>query len=201
MYSDTDSYAHYQKVMGNVCNVLQNVFTFSSRSPSKVIFLGLDGAGKTSILYRLKCDDSFEITPTIGFNVEMIQLPARGTSFTVWDVRGDSKISPLWKLYFPDCKGVVFVVDASDTSRFEEAKEELDWVLKSDEIAGIPFVLLVNKQDLPQAARPSDVAQKLGLSDNKINERKILVKGTSARTGEGLVEAMQELSKMISDIS
>lgn len=183
--------------MGNVLTAFENLCPFSGQPPVKILFLGLDGAGKTSILYRLKCNEAVPATPTIGFNVETIRI-ARNVSFTIWDVRGDSKISPLWKHYFPGCKGVVFIVDASDPSRLSEAREELDWILKSDEITGLPFVLLVNKQDLPEAATPSDVAKKLGV--DKVKDRKVHVQGTSALVGEGLFEAMRELGTMIHDI-
>ncbi len=164
----------------------------------KIVFLGLSGAGKTSILYRLKYDDSFEITPTIGFNVETVHL-SKSVSFTIWDVRGESRLSPLWRQYFVESKGVVFVVDSADPSTFCEAKEALDWILSSDEIEGVPFVILANKQDLPQAATPSDIISKLGLNNNVLGRRNIHVQGTSASTGEGLIEAMTELSKMIGD--
>ena len=101
--------------MGNLCSAFQNILPLpgsSPNSPSKVLFLELSGAGKTSILYRLKRDDSFEIIPTIGFNVETVHL-SKGISFTIWDVRGESRHSTLWRLYFVETQGVVFVVDTA----------------------------------------------------------------------------------------
>lgn len=182
--------------MGNLCSTFRNVCTFSSLPPSKVLFLGLDEAGKTSILYRLKGDNTMEITPTIGFNVETIRVTSSVT-FTIWDVRGDFKVRPLWKQYFPDCEGVVFIVDAANPSRFSEVKKELEWILKSEEIAEIPFILLINKQDLPDAVTPADAVKSLGLY--KMKRWKILVRGTSAHTGEGLTKVLQDLSRMVND--
>ena len=183
--------------MGNLCSAFQNILPLpgsSPNSPSKVLFLELSGAGKTSILYRLKRDDSFEIIPTIRFNVETVHL-SRGISFMIWDVRGESRLSPLWRQYFIETQGIVFVVDAADPSTFCEAKEALDWILSSDEIGGMPLVFLANKQDLPEAATPSDISKKLGL--DKVRDRKVHVQGTSVHTREGLIEAMTELDEMI----
>ena len=187
--------------MGNQCSVFRNIIVPLSGNdpnpPLKIVFLGLSGAGKTSILYQLKCDNSFEITPTIGFNVETVHL-SRSISFTIWDVCGDSRLTPLWRQYFVESRGVVFVVDAADPATFYEAKEALDQILSSDEIEGVPFLLLANKQDLPQAATPSDITSKLGL-DRVKDRRNMHVQGTSVRTGEGVIEAMNKLSKMIND--
>lgn len=174
--------------MGNQC-------LCAGRHPSNVLFLGLDGAGKTSVLYWLKYGTAESVIPTIGFNVETVQ-PVKNVSFTVWDVHGGDKARPVWSRYFTGCDGLVFVVDGSNESRFNEAREELNWVLKSDEVVGMPLVLLVNKQDNPRAVKPSDMVMKLGLERAKAG-RKVHIQGTSAVTGEGICEAMKELSVMI----
>ena len=81
-----------------------------------------------------------------------------------------------------------------DGERFAEAQEELTWILEADEMEGVPLVVLANKQDLPRARSPSDVAAKLGLP--QLRNRKWYVHGTSAVTGSGVYEVMEELSKM-----
>ena len=166
------------------------------RHPSNILFLGLDGAGKTSILYWLKYGNTESVIPTIGFNVETIQL-MKNVSFTVWDVHGGDKARPMWSRYFTGCNGLVFVVDGTNESRFNEAREELSWVLKSDEVKGLPLAVLVNKQDKPLAVKPSELIMKLGL--DRVKNRRIHIQGTSAVSGLGIVEAMQELSSMIKD--
>lgn len=94
--------------MGNLCSAFRNIIVPLSgdnqNPPLKILFLGLSGAGKTSIVYRLKRNDSFEIIPTIGFNVETVYL-SRSISFTIWDVRGKSRLSPLWQQHFVQSKG------------------------------------------------------------------------------------------------
>lgn len=184
--------------MGNFLSVMSKALkglldSFSDRH-AKILMLGLDAAGKTTVLYKLKLNEAVNTIPTIGFNVETVQ-PVKNVSFTVWDVGGQDKIRPLWRHYFVGCEGLIYVVDSADKSRFKEAKGELDWILDSDEMNGVPVVILANKQDLPNAATPSVIADKLGLSG--VRNRKWHVQGTSATIGEGLLESMQELSRLV----
>ncbi len=186
--------------MGNFLSAMKEALTgvlnSFSNTHAKIIMLGLDNAGKTTVLYKFKLDELVTTIPTIGFNVETVQ-PTNNVSFTMWDVGGQDKIRVLWKHYFNGSDGLIFVVDASDRSRFVEARNELNWILESDEMAGVPVVVFANKQDLPSAASPSEVADSLGLS--KIRTRKWHVQGTNATIGDGLVEAMQELSGLVKD--
>ena len=184
--------------MGNLVSSMSEAFknllsTFADRH-AKILMLGLDAAGKTTVLYKLKLNEMVTTIPTIGFNVETVN-PVKNVSFTVWDVGGQDKIRPLWRHYFVGCEGLIYVVDSSDRSRFNEAKEELDWILESDEMTGVPLVILANKQDLPQAASPSDLSVKLGL--DKVRNRKWHIQGTSAISRDGVYDAMHELSTLV----
>ena len=186
--------------MGNLLTTmseaLKNVLSSFSDRHAKILMLGLDAAGKTTVLYKLKLNETVSTIPTIGFNVETVQ-PIKNVSFTVWDVGGQDKIRPLWRHYFIGCEGLIYVVDSSDKSRFAEAQNELEWILDSDEMAGVPLVILANKQDLPQAVSPADIAVKLGL--DKVRNRKWHIQGTSALSGEGVFQAMQELSMLVKE--
>ncbi|XP_046584613.1 tripartite motif containing 13-like, partial [Haliotis rubra] len=104
--------------------------------------------GKTTILYKLKLNEVVSTIPTIGFNVETVS-PCKGVNFTVWDVGGQDKIRPLWRHYFQNCSGILYVVDTNDRERFVESREELKNVIDSDEMRSVPVVVLANKQDLP----------------------------------------------------
>lgn len=184
--------------MGNLVTAmskaLKGLLDSFSDHHAKILMLGLDAAGKTTVLYKLKLNEVVSTIPTIGFNVETVQ-PVKNVSFTVWDVGGQDKIRPLWRHYFVGCEGLIFVVDSADASRFQEAKGELDWILESDEMDGVPVVIMANKQDLPNAATPSKIAEKLGLHD--VRGRKWHVQGTSATIGEGVLESMHELSSLV----
>ena len=184
--------------MGNLLSAMKQALSgildsFSDRH-AKILMLGLDNAGKTTVLYKFKLNELVTTIPTIGFNVETVQ-PAKNISFTVWDVGGQDKIRVLWKHYFVGCEGLIYIVDSADRRRLAEAKNELDWILDSDEMRGVPVVVFANKQDLPQAATPSEVANSLGLSE--VRGRKWHVQGSSATIGEGLLEGMQELSGLV----
>lgn len=76
--------------------------------------LGLDAAGKTTILYKLKLNQSVTTIPTVGFNVETVTY--KNVKFNVWDVGGQDKIRPLWRHYYTGTQGLVFVVDSQVTN-------------------------------------------------------------------------------------
>lgn len=85
--------------------------------------------------------------PTIGFNVETVEY--KNISFTVWDVGGQDKIRPLWRHYFQNTQGIIFVVDSNDRERVSEAREELQRMLNEDELRDALLLVFANKQDLP----------------------------------------------------
>merc|ERR1712013_244699 len=89
----------------------------------RIPMVGLDCAGKTTILYKLKLGEIVTTIPTIGFNVETVHY--NNTNFTVWDVGGQDKIRPLWRHYFQNTQGLIFVVDSNDQERIAEAAAEL----------------------------------------------------------------------------
>ena len=152
----------------------------------RILMVGLDAAGKTTILYKLKLNEVQETIPTIGFNVETVEY--KNLKFNVWDVGGQSKIRPLWKHYFPSTEGVIFVVDSCDSERFDEARKELanmvaDTTLKEKAVC---VLVLANKQDMPNAVKPEEVGKALHVSDFPVAH----IQGCSAITGKGLDEGL-----------
>merc|ERR1712018_874081 len=127
----------------------------------RILMVGLDAAGKTTILYKLKLGEIVTTIPTIGFNVETVEY--KNISFTVWDVGGQDKIRPLWRHYFQNTQGLIFVVDSNDRERAREAKEELSKMLGEDELKDAALLVFANKQDLPNAMGPTDITDQLGL--------------------------------------
>lgn len=111
----------------------------------RVVILGLDGAGKTSILSAIRgITLSGPPISTIGFNVESLEY--KNLVFTLWDVGGQQKFRPLWKHYYHNTQAVIFVVDASDRSRFEEAQNELSKIVNERELKDALFLIYANKQ-------------------------------------------------------
>ncbi|XP_063281508.1 ADP-ribosylation factor 1-like 2 [Pelobates fuscus] len=182
--------------MGNFLSSLYQALMNFNGTKARILMLGLDAAGKTTVLYKLKLNETVCTIPTIGFNVETVE-PIRNVSFTVWDVGGQEKIRALWKHYFVNTDGLVFVVDSADWERFPEAKSELEAIFENHEMRGVPFLVMANKQDLPGARRPTDVAEALGLM--KMQGHKWHVQGCCAATGDGLVEGLEILTNMVKE--
>lgn len=166
-----------------------------TQSSLHVVMLGLDSAGKTTVLYRLKFDQYLSTVPTIGFNCEKIKATsgkAKGTSFLIWDVGGQDKLRPLWKSYTRCTDGIVFVLDSVDCERMEEAKIELTRI--SRENPSVPVLVLANKQDLPGARDPADIEKALSLSElNALYH----VQPACAIIGDGLDDGLEHLYEMI----
>ncbi|CAH2302227.1 ADP-ribosylation factor-like [Pelobates cultripes] len=182
--------------MGSFLSSLYQALMNFNGTKARILMLGLDAAGKTTVLYKLKLNETVCTIPTIGFNVETVE-PIRNVSFTVWDVGGQEKIRALWKHYFVNTDGLVFVVDSADWERFPEAKSELESIFENHEMRGVPFLVMANKQDLPGARRPMDVAEALGLM--KMQGHKWHVQGCCAATGDGLVEGLEILTNMVKE--
>ncbi|KAF9913938.1 Arf GTPase arl1, partial [Lobosporangium transversale] len=98
----------------------------------RILILGLDGAGKTTILYRLQVGEVVTTIPTIGFNVETVQY--KNIKFQVWDLGGQTSIRPYWRCYYANTDAVIYVVDSVDRDRVSTAKEELMAMLEEEEL-------------------------------------------------------------------
>lgn len=159
----------------------------------RVLILGLDGSGSTSILFKLKLNEFIQTIPTIGFNVETIVY--NKTALTIWDVGGCDKIRPLIKHYFENTRAIIFVVDAQDTERFDEMKKELWRLIGDRELGNVPVLIYLNKTDLPHALQPEYVITEMGLND--VRCRQWFLQPCSARTGSGLYAGLDWLIRAL----
>lgn len=159
--------------------------------------VGLDAAGKTTILYKLKLGEVVTTIPTIGFNVETVEY--KNISFTVWDVGGQDKIRPLWRHYYQNTQGIIFVVDSNDRDRIAEAKAELDRMLSEEELREAVLLVFANKQDLPKAMPVPKLTEQLGLTG--LRARTWHIQGCCGTTGDGLYEGLDWLSASIANLS
>eukprot|EP00053_Salpingoeca_punica_P003809 m.45295 g.45295 ORF g.45295 m.45295 type:complete len:182 (+) comp12429_c0_seq1:297-842(+) len=155
----------------------------------RVLILGLDGAGKTTILYRLQVGEVVTTIPTIGFNVETVTY--NNLKFQVWDLGGQTSIRPYWRCYYSNTDAVIFVVDSSDHERIGISKSELVSMLEEDELKKALLLVFANKQDVEGAMTPSQVSEALGLA--ALKNRTWGIFKTSAKKGDGLTEAMEWL--------
>lgn len=164
---------------------------FDIKKDVRIVMLGLDGAGKTSILYKLKLDEQIVTIPTIGFNVETVSH--KNLSFTIWDIGGQDKIRKLWNHYFTNTTALIYVVDANDRERMEEASDELWKILNDDEMTGKPVLIFANKQDLPQSISATEMMESLRMMSCR--SRPWYIQATCAKSGDGIYEGMEWLSK------
>ncbi|XP_057967853.1 ADP-ribosylation factor 1 isoform X2 [Malania oleifera] len=159
---------------------------------ARILVLGLDNAGKTTILYRLQMGEVVSTIPTIGFNVETVQY--NNIKFQVWDL-GCLCHRPYWRCYFPNTQAIIYVVDSSDTDRLIIAKDEFHAILEEEELKGAVVLIFANKQDLPGALDDAAVTEALEL--HKIKNRQWAIFKTSAIKGEGLFEGLDWLSNTL----
>ncbi|XKL65795.1 hypothetical protein PGB90_009215 [Kerria lacca] len=174
-----------------ISSVLTRLF---GKKQMRILMVGLDAAGKTTILYKLKLGEIVTTIPTIGFNVESVEY--KNICFTVWDVGGQDKIRPLWRHYFQNTQGLIFVVDSNDRDRISEAEKELHNMLREDELRDAVLLVFANKQDLPNAMTASELTEKLGLGH--LRNRQWFIQATCATQGQGLYEGLDWLSNELS---
>ena len=163
------------------------------KEEKRILMVGLDAAGKTTILYKLKLGEVVTTIPTIGFNVETVEY--KNVSFTVWDVGGQDRIRQLWKHYYSNSDGIIFVIDSNDGDRIKEAKEELFSMLQEEELSNAHVLVMANKQDLPGAKTASQLTDMLGMHSLK---RPWYVQSCCGTTGDGIYEGLDWLSDQIS---
>ena len=136
--------------MGNwITNVWDRLF--GEKREFKLVIVGLDAAGKTTILNKMRFDELVQTAPTIGMNTEDIQI--RNVNIKVFDLAGQEKMRNVWKYYYPSVEGIIFVLDSSSSDRITEARDELLKLLANDEARSIPCLIFANKQDLPGAVK------------------------------------------------
>ena len=125
--------------------------------------VGLDAAGKTTILYQLKLGEMTQTKPTLGFNVETVAY--KNIEFMVWDMGGQDKIRQLWSHYYEGTQALIFVVDSADAERMDEARQELHKLMEQEELKDAVLLVYANKQDVAGALSVQQVAESLQLGD------------------------------------
>lgn len=164
-----------------------------------IVILGLDCAGKTTVLYRLQFNEFVNTVPTKGFNTEKIKVTlgnSKTVTFHFWDVGGQEKLRPLWKSYTRCTDGIVFVVDSVDVERMEEAKTELHKITRISENQGVPVLIVANKQDLRNSLSLSEIEKLLAMGELSSSTPWHL-QPTCAIIGDGLKEGLEKLHDMI----
>lgn len=168
--------------MANCCNWLKRW-----REPARkvtLVMVGLDNAGKTATVRGIQGDNPKDVAPTVGFS--KVDLKQGKFEVTIFDLGGGKRIRGIWKNYYSESHGVVFVVDSSDVQRIQETRETMAEVLQHPRIAGKPVLVLANKQDQEGALAEADIIENLSL-EKLVNENKCLcqIEPCSAVLGYG----------------
>ena len=164
-----------------------------SDDEARILVLGLDNAGKTTILKKLSKESIDTIMPTQGFNIKSILH--NGFKLNVWDIGGQKTIRPYWRNYYENTEALIYVVDAADRKRVDEAGFELAEILGEDKLATVPLLVFANKSDLITALSADDVAESLSLFN--IKDRPWQIQACSAKKGDGLEEGLQWVVKQV----
>ncbi|KAG8995775.1 ADP-ribosylation factor-like protein 2 [Tulasnella sp. JGI-2019a] len=151
----------------------------------RILFLGLDNAGKTTIIKRLNGDDITTVSPTLGFEIKSF-VHGKYT-LNIWDVGGQRVLRPYWRNYFEQTDAIVWVVDSSDRLRMDDCKTELHSLLQENRLAGASLLVFANKQDLHGAMSADEIRDALSLTALTTHQWKILscsaVLGTNVVAG------------------
>ena len=166
---------------------------FQSKEKKKLLFLGLDNAGKTSILNKLTNGSIHTVSPTRGYNIT--QTAFEGIEFSIWDVGGQQSLRNQWPNYFEKVAGIIWVIDSADKARMFETGLELAALLENDKINGIPLLIFANKQDLVTAMNADEITDELEL--HSIRNRDWQIQNCSALDGSGIEDGLHWLSQAI----
>lgn len=169
-------------LMANCCNWLKRW-----RQPARkitLVMVGLDNAGKTATVRGIQGESPEDVAPTVGFS--KVDLKQGKFEVTIFDLGGGKKIRGIWKNYYSESYGVVFVVDSSDVQRIQETRDTMAEVLRHPRISGKPVLVLANKQDRDGALAEADIIENLSL-EKLVNENKCLcqIEPCSAVLGYG----------------
>ncbi|KAI9652563.1 MAG: Arf GTPase arl1 [Trizodia sp. TS-e1964] len=177
---------------------------FWMKKEIRILILGLDNAGKTTLLYRLKVTNNYILcishnqlkhrsskigevvttTPTIGFNVESVTYK----NLNLNDLGGQTSIRPYWRCYYANTAAVIFVIDSTDIERLSTASDELAAMLNEDELKDAALLVFANKQDQPGAKGAGEISEALKLGE--LQDRNWSIVACSAVDGQGINEGM-----------
>ncbi|KAG5489055.1 hypothetical protein JIQ42_00676 [Leishmania sp. Namibia] len=164
----------------------------TSRSAG-ILIVGLDNAGKTSILRQLSDEDVSHVASTQGFQIK--KLITGRMKLNVWDMGGQRAARYYWRQYFEEADVIIYVVDAADPRRILEARHELEHLLEEEKVAGVPMLIFANKQDLLGALSVEELTVALNLTG--LRDRRWCIQACSAKTGEGLDKGINWAVKQV----
>mmetsp|Transcript_35784 Transcript_35784/g.41740 ORF Transcript_35784/g.41740 Transcript_35784/m.41740 type:complete len:177 (+) Transcript_35784:55-585(+) len=171
---------------------LARISAIFNKIDARIVMVGLDAAGKTTVLYKLKLNDVVTTIPTIGFNVERVEY--KNLKMTIWDIGGQDRLRPLWRHYYENTNGIIFVVDSCDKLRMKTARDEIEKMMAEPSLRDAKLCVYANKQDMPNALGASELIDALALRNLK---QQWFVQPTSAVSGAGLYEGLDWMASVL----
>lgn len=176
---------------------------FFSKVEYYVLILGIDAAGKTTFLEKIKTLYTERaglppqrIVPTVGLNIGRIVVGSVKLLF--WDLGGQSALRTIWDKYYSEAHALVFVVDAANETRLQEAKAAFEEVVNERHLAGVPVLLLANKKDLKNCVSKIELEERFHI--NSLHAHRCHVQPISAITGEGIREGIDWLVESLKTV-
>ncbi|OAV97203.1 hypothetical protein, variant [Puccinia triticina 1-1 BBBD Race 1] len=165
----------------------------------KLVILGLDNAGKSTILYKITMGEVVSTAPTVGANQELFEY--KNLKIRMWDLGGQTSLRTSWSSYYGQAKALIMVVDSTDRARLNLAKEELHRVATDPELSaqsgadGACLLIFANKQDVKGCMTPAQVSEGLALTE--LRDRQWQIVACSALTGKGLMDGMDWIANQL----
>lgn len=155
----------------------------------RVLILGVDKAGKTTLLEKLKSTylkgeglPPDRVVPTVGLNIGRIE--DANAKLVFWDLGGQVGLRTIWEKYYEEAHAILYVIDAAAASTFDDSKFALEKVIRHEHLKGAPLLIVANKQDLPGAINDEELAKFLHLKE--LDERPYTFQAVSAYDGRGI---------------
>ncbi|XP_054165499.1 ADP-ribosylation factor-like protein 5A [Oppia nitens] len=167
--------------------LFSRLWSYFTHEEHKLVIIGLDNAGKTTILYQFLMEEVVHTSPTLGSNVE--EVVWKNIHFVMWDIGGQESIRQGWQTYYANTEFIILVVDSTDRERIGISKEELWKMLAHEDLRKAGVLIYANKQDVKDCMTAAQISKELNLT--AIKKHKWQIQACCALTGEGLYQGLE----------
>ncbi|XP_065218752.1 ADP-ribosylation factor-like protein 5B [Planococcus citri] len=167
--------------------LFSKIWSLFSAEEHKIVIVGLDNAGKTTILYQFLMNEVVHTSPTIGSNVE--EVVWKNIHFIMWDLGGQQSLRAAWSTYYSNTEFVILVIDSTDRERLTVTREELYKMLNHEELSNAAVLIYANKQDVKDCMSAAEISRHLDLTS--IKNQQWHIQSCCALTGEGLYQGLE----------